>query len=371
MRQIKDAVATAAAAHGDKRRRDLYEPRRIRNAARRRAELSSSQPPGMSDILIIKTSSLGDVIHQMPAMMDARRNLPQARLSWMVEEAFAPLIALHPAVDAVIPVASRRWRHELHRPATWREIKTFAATLRSRSYLEIVDTQGLVRTAVIAKLARGRRHGYDAQSVRERPAARFYDVTHRVGRGLHAIMRNRMLTALSLGYGLEADAGLGPDFGLDRAALAGLGRDRPTAAPYGILLHATARSGKEWPEPSWIEIGRMLAGRGVELVVPWGTRAERDRSTRIAAALGNARVPQRTPLDQVARLIAGAAFVIGVDTGLLHLAAALRVPLVGIFVGSEPGLTGPLGRGPIAILGGKAAMPSPQQVAAALDGIIP
>ena len=324
----------------------------------------------MSDILIIKTSSLGDVIHQMPAITDARRNVPQARLSWMVEEAFAPLVALHPAVDAVIPVASRRWRHELHRLATWGEIKTFVATLRARTYLEIIDSQGLLRTGVIAKLGRGRRHGYDAQSVRERPAARFYDVTHRVGSGLHAIARNRMLTALSLGYELEAGGDLRPDFGLDRAALARPG-PAGSVAPYGILLHATARPSKEWPEPSWIEIGRILAARGVELVVPWGTRAERDRSVRIAAALGNARVPERAPLDQVAGLIAGAAFVIGVDTGLLHLAAALRVPLVGIFVGSEPGLTGPQGRGPIAILGGKAAMPSPQQVAAALAAMIP
>jgi lipopolysaccharide heptosyltransferase I len=325
----------------------------------------------MSDILIIKTSSLGDVIHQMPAITEARRHLPQARLSWLVEEAFAPLAALHPGVDAVIPVATRRWRKESHRPATWREIKTFVAKLRARTYLEIVDTQGLMRTAVIAKLARGRRHGYDAPSIRERPAARFYDVTHRVERGLHAIARNRMLTALSLGYGPDAGGDLGPDFGLDRAALADPARAGATAVPYGILLHATARPGKEWPEASWIETGRILAARGVELVVPWGTRAERERSVRIAAALGNARVPERAPLDQVARLVAGAAFVIGVDTGLLHLAAALGVPLVGIFVGSEPGLTGPQGRGPITIVGGKAALPSPQQVAAAHAAMIP
>ena len=314
----------------------------------------------MSDILFIKTSSLGDVIHHMPAMTEVRRNHPDARISWVVEEAFAPLVRLHAAVDAVIPVNSRGWRRGLHRPAIWREVKDFVVALRAQSYDQIVDTQGLVRTAVMAKLARGRRHGYDAQSVREPPASRFYDVRHRVDHGLHAITRNRLLTGLALGH--TPDGIL--DFGLDRAGLAG-----PAGAPYGILLHATARRAKEWPEQSWVEAGRMLSGRGVELLLPWGTSAERDRSVRIAGALGHARVPDRGPLDVVVRLIAGASFVIGVDTGLLHLAAALGVPLVGIFVGSEPSLTGPKGVGPIAVVGGKAEMPSVRDVVSALDRI--
>jgi heptosyltransferase-1 len=316
--------------------------------------------PDMSDVLFIKTSSLGDVIHHMPAMTEVRRNRPNARLSWVVEEAFAPLVRLHAAVDVVIPVDSRAWRRGLHRLATWRALKDFVVALRAKSYDEIVDTQGLARTAVMAKLARGRRHGYDAGSVRERPASRFYDVRHQVDHGLHAITRNRLLTALALGH--TPDRIL--DFGLDRAGLAGA-----TRAPYGVLLHATARHAKEWPEQSWIEAGRKLRGRGVELVLPWGTSLERDRSLRIAAALGDARVPDRGPLDAVARLIAGASFVIGVDTGLLHLAAALGVPLVGVFVGSEPGLTGPQGTGPIAVVGGKAEMPAVCDVVAALERI--
>jgi len=317
----------------------------------------------MSDVLFIKTSSLGDVIHHMPAVTEVRRNRPQARISWLVEEAFAPLVRLHAAVDVVIPVASRRWRWQPHRLASWRELKDFVVGLRAQPYDEIVDSQGLVRTAVMAKLARGRRHGYDAQSVREPPASRFYDVVHHVDRGLHAIVRNRLLTALALGHAPDGVL----DFGLDRAGLASL--EAPARAPYGILLHATARHGKEWPEQSWIDLGRMLSGRGVELLLPWGTGVERDRSARIAAALGRARVPDRGPLDAVARLIAGASFVIGVDTGLLHLAAALGVPLVGIFVGSEPGLTGPMGMGQIAVVGGKAAPPSAGEVVAALAGI--
>ena len=311
----------------------------------------------MSDILFIKTSSLGDVIHHMPAVTEARRHRPDARFTWVVEEAFAPLARLHPAVDEVIPVASRRWRGELHKASTWSDIRGFIRTIRSRVYDEVIDTQGLLRTAVIARLARGRRHGYDAASIREPLASRFYDVRHQVGRTQHAIARNRMLTARALDYAPD-----GPlDFGIDRASLAG-----PSAAPYAVLLHATARREKEWPEPQWIALGHALAERGVELLLPWGTPPERARSERIATKIPGARVPDRRPLDDVARRIAGARFVIGVDTGLLHLAAAASVPLVGIFVGSEPGLTGPMGRGPIAIVGGKGAMPGPRDVIDAL-----
>jgi lipopolysaccharide heptosyltransferase I len=315
----------------------------------------------MPDILFIKTSSLGDVIHHMPALTEARRRLPDARFAWVVEEAFAPLVRLHPAVSEVIPVALRRWRQAALTPATWGEAVRFARALRARHYDAVVDTQGLaLKSAAIARLARGMRHGYDQDSIRERAATWLYDVPHQVARDLHAIARNRALTGRALGYVPEGAI----DFGLDRAVLA----DRPAPA-YGILLHATARPEKEWPEASWVALGSALRARNAALVLPWGTPAEQARSERIAAALrdaqANASVPERQPLDRMARLIAGASFVIGVDTGLLHLAAALGVPLVAIFVGSEPGLTGPMGAGPIAVVGGKHQLPSVAEVVAA------
>jgi heptosyltransferase-1 len=312
----------------------------------------------MADVLFIKTSSLGDVIHHMPAVVEARRRRPDARLDWVVEEAFAPLVRLHPAVGEAVTVASRRWRHALLHAGTWREVAAFTREIRSREYDEVIDTQGLVRTGVISRLARGRRHGYDAASIREPLAASFYDVRHRVSRDLHAIERNRILTGCALGYAPDGEV----DYGLDRAKLADA--DGATRA---ILLHATARSTKRWRDEYWIALGRELAARGLELTVPWGTEAERERSQRIAAAIPGARVPGRRPLDEVARDMAAARFVIGVDTGLLHLAAALGVPLVGIFVGSEPGLTGPRGRGPIAVVGGKGETPTMHDVRGALD----
>jgi heptosyltransferase-1 len=314
----------------------------------------------MRDVLFIKTSSMGDTIHHMPALMDAKRHLPDARFSWVVEEAFAPLVRLNPAVDDVIPVATRRWRKGLLRPAAWQEMRTFAQALRARHYDVVVDTQGLIRSALIAKTARGLRHGYDAHSIREPLASRLYDVRHAVSRDQHAIARNRALTALALGYDVDGDV----DYGLDRTRFA-----RAVAKPYVVMLHATAQMRKAWPQDNWIALGRVLTARGFDIVLPWGADDERARSEAIAAQVPGAQVPGRQPLDGVAGLLAGAAGVIGVDTGLLHLAAALRVPLVGIFVASEPGLTGPVGSGRIAVLGGKTATPSVADVAAAFERV--
>src|SRR4029453_5371805 len=182
----------------------------------------------MSDILFIKTSSLGDVIHHMPALTEARRQRPRARLYWVVEEAFAPLIRIHPAVSDVIPVAARRSRGALLAPAPWGEIAGFARVLRARAYDDVIDTQGLVRSALVARLARGRRHGYEGDRLREPAPSLFYDVKHRVARDLHAIARNRILTGLALGY--TPDGGI--DFGLSRKGIGGR-----TGGPYGILLH--------------------------------------------------------------------------------------------------------------------------------------
>ena len=314
----------------------------------------------MANILFIKTSSLGDVVHHMPALMDARKAHPDATFSWLVEEAFAPLVRLHPAIDTVIPVASRRWRKSLYAPATIAEIRASFRNIRAQRYDEIVDTQGLLRTAILARAARGVRHGYDASSVREPLASLFYDVRHRVERDMHAVERNRILSGLALGYAPDE----APDFGLDRARI---GKD--STSRYGLLLHATARREKQWPDADWIAFAKLFAQR-FELLIPWGTEAERARSEYIAAAVPGTRVPDRAPLDQVAKLIAGAQFVVGVDTGLLHLAAALGVPVVAIFAGSKPALTGPMGRGRLSILGDDGKPPSVDSVVEAVETII-
>lgn len=313
----------------------------------------------MPDILFIKTSSLGDVVHHMPALTEARAARPDARISWLVEEAFAPLVRLHSGVDRVIPVALRRWRKSPLAPSTWREIAESWRSLRAAGYDLIVDTQGLVKTGVLSRIARGTRHGYDKNSIKEPLASAFYDVRHKVSRGLHAVERNRILTGLALGYAPQGT----PDFGLDRA------RFRSTSAPYAVLLHATAQAQKEWPTANWIALGRHIEAQGLEIVLPFGNERERARSLEIATGLSRAKVPDFAALDQVARLIGGAHTVVGVDTGLLHLAAALGVPLVAVFAGSKPELTRPVGNGPLTVLGAHGAPPAVAEVIAAVAGL--
>lgn len=313
----------------------------------------------MADILFIKTSSLGDVIHHMPAVTEARKARPADRLVWLVEEAFVPLARLHPAVDDVIAVAWRRWRKSLYAPATWREMSAALRLIGASRYDEVIDVQGLLRTAIMSRFAKGKRHGYDSRSIKEPLASLFYDVRHIVSRSLHAVERNRILTGKALGYKPQG----APYFGLDRARLTSPGNR------YAVLLHATAQAQKRWPEANWMALGKTLGRNGLEVVLPWGTQDERLRSERIASAVPGARVPERQPLDSVARLVAGAQFVVGVDTGLLHLAAALGVPLVAIFAGSEPSLTRPVGSGKLTVLGAHGTPPSLDEVTAAVDAL--
>lgn len=317
----------------------------------------------MSDILFIKTSSLGDVIHQMPAVTDTRRQFPHAHIAWVVEKPFAPLVRLHPAVDRVIAVASRRWRRHLWQPKSWQEAKEFAATLRASRYDLVIDTQGLMRTGIIARIARGERHGYDAASIRERAATLAYDVRHRVDRGLHAIRRNRLLTGAALGYVPEGPV----EFGLEDLRWV-----HAVQKPVAVLLHATARAEKQWPVGHWQALATALAERGFAVVLPSGSAAESERSEQIAAGVPDAQLLDRQPLDAVAQVMAEATLVVGVDTGLLHLGAALGVPLIALFVGgSDPALTGPTGSGPIEIVTGEAVPPAPADVLAVVEKLVP
>jgi heptosyltransferase-1 len=316
----------------------------------------------MARILFVKTSSLGDVVHNCPAVSDAARRFPEAAIDWAVEEAFADVVRLHPAVARVIPVAIRRWRAALARPATWSELAAFRRLLRAERYDCVIDTQGLVKSALIARLARGRRHGFDAASAREPVAARLYDQVHAVAPALHAVERNRRLAAAALGYAVDGAC----DYGLAAPG------DAPLAppGPYAMLLTMTSRADKLWPDGHWRALGRSLAAQGVLSVLPWGSAEERDRCEAIAAAIPGAIVPARMELGALARVIARARCAVGVDTGLAHLAAALGVPALGIYCGSDPALTG-LCAGPGArSIGGPGAAPGPDEAIAALEALL-
>src|SRR5262245_20234768 len=279
----------------------------------------------MRTILFVKTSSLGDVVHNCPAVSDAARALPGAQIDWIVEEPFAGIARMHRAVRRVIPVAVQRWRSTAWKPSVWSEIAAWRRVLHGTRYDAVLDTQSLVKSAVLCAAATGTKHGMDRASAREPLAARFYDVRHAVPRQLHALERNRRLAAKALGYVALGAA----DYGLRVAA--------PEKSDRVVFLTMTSREDKLWPEARWIELARAL---GRPLVLPFGSEDEKTRAARIAAAVDGAQVPERMSLEELARLFAGAHRVVGLDTGLTHLAAALGVPTVGIYSGSDPALTG-------------------------------
>lgn len=278
----------------------------------------------MARILFVKTSSLGDVVHNCPAVSDAAHAIPGAEIDWVVEEPFAPVAAMHSRVRRVIPVAVRRWRSALWNPAVWREMRDVRRAIAAERYDVVIDTQSLLKSALITSWARGPRHGLDRASAREPLAALFYDHRHAVARELHAVERNRRLAAAALGYSPAA-----LDYGLKKISS---GREAAT-----VFLTMTSRVDKLWPEERWIELGRAL---GAPVVLPWGTEAERLRGERIARALPNGFVLPRQTIDGLASLFSGSRAVVGVDTGLTHLAAALGARTIGIYCGSDPARTG-------------------------------
>jgi heptosyltransferase I len=317
----------------------------------------------MPNILLIKISSLGDVVHNLPVVSDIRARYPRARIDWVVEEAYRDIAGMHPGVHRAIPVALRRWRGNVLKPAHWREFGQFRHALSGMRYDCVIDTQGLIKSALLARAASGVRHGYAGASAREPLAAKFYDVTHLVPRDLHAVVRNRRLAAMALGYELPPEL----DYGIAASAPAGPLEHRP----YCVLLHATSRADKLWPEPAWGRLGAELARQGYASILPWGDAAERARSERIARALPRAVVPPALGIPAMAGLLAGAQAVIGVDTGLTHLAAAVGRPVVAIHCGTHPGLTGvyAVQGAPVRNLGGIEVVPEVADVLTAFDEV--
>lgn len=313
----------------------------------------------MKSILLVKTSSLGDVVHNLPLVSDIHSAFPAAEIDWVTEEALAAIPCLHPAVRRVLPVAIRRWRSVLWRRRTRDDILRFFHRLRERTYDAVIDTQGLLKSALVTRAARGVRYGLDWESARE-PLGLFYDRTFHVPWTRHAVERNRALGAQALGY----DSSAGVDYGIRAAATAGAWLPPQR---YVVLLHATSAGRKLWPQARWLELGGYFSGRGVRCVLPWGTAAERERSERLAEHLSEALVPPFLPLQEAAGLLAGAQAVIGVDTGLTHLAGALGVATIGLYCATDPAQTGLYGCARAVNLGGVGRPPQSADVIAAAE----
>lgn len=289
-------------------------------------------------VLLIKTSSIGDVVHTFPAVTDAAKARPGLRFDWVVEEAMADLVALHPAVDRVLPVALRRWRRAPVR--SWRagEIARFRSALAGARYELALDAQGLMKSAVLAWLADAPRHGFDRASIREPLAALAYRHRHAVPPDLHAVDRLRRLFAQTLDYPRPETP---PDYGLDRRRL-GL-TDAPPA--YVAFLHGTAWTTKQWPVARWRALAADLGAAGRQVRLPFAGATDRARALAIADGFAHVHPIETPDLMAAARLVAEARAAVAVDTGLAHLAAAFAVPTLALYGPTSAALTGTAGPG--------------------------
>lgn len=329
-------------------------------------------------ILVIKTSSLGDVIHTLPALTDALRAIPAIRFDWVVEEAFAEVPGWHPAVDQIIPVALRRWRRSPFRTMLSGEWSTFRNAICDRHYDAVIDAQGLLKSAWLTRYSRGESWGLDRHCAREPLASRFYQQPVSIDKAQHAVERIRQLFAKALGYSIPQCQG---QYGISVSHPA----PRADSENYLVFLHGTTRADKHWPEDYWKKLARHYSERGTKILLPWGNKTEQQRAQRIAQSLPGVKVLPRSTLSELAVIIGGARAVVSVDTGLAHLSAALDIPNVTLYGPTDPGLVGTYGNNQLHLcVAAMAAVPigsasvepaiftslTPQVVSQALDRIL-
>jgi heptosyltransferase-1 len=306
-------------------------------------------------ILFVKLSSFGDVLHNLPIVWDLRRRLPNAQIDWIVEEAYVHL--LEPlkttesfrGIDRIIPVAFRRWRRNLFSMTTWREFFTLRKLLQSVTYDVVIDTQGLLKSALVCALAKKSDHaivsglGNATEYSGYEPMARmFYTQLVYVPDQCHAIDRSRRVMCSAFDWPLidrriEPPLFYPPAFLGQLAPLAIEGLQKQQNAlpvPYVVCFHSTAREAKRWPNSNWIALGKILSNQGYQILFPWGSPEEMKISTLMASQIPRAIVPRAFSIEEAYRLVAHAALIIGVDTGLTHLAAVLNKPTIEIYCDS-------------------------------------
>jgi heptosyltransferase-1 len=296
-------------------------------------------------VLLVKLSSMGDVLHNLPVVSDLVRAYPGIQIDWVTEAPYAGLVALHPKVGRVFPMCLRALKKRWWSPAAWALFLEARGALRGNNYDVVLDTQGLIKSALVAHWANGPVAGFSRETAREPIVTTSYQQKFAVPRNLHAVERNRRLAAGILGYQVSEPL----LYGIQPPAL-GLGS--LPQDPYVVFLHATSRPDKMWPEANWVAIGRCFRDLGIGVVLPWGNDAEYRTSERIAKALPGAVVPGAMSLVEAATLLANARGAVGVDTGLAHLSVALERPTVGLYITTSPGLTGLYGSSQATNLGG-------------------
>lgn len=290
-------------------------------------------------VLIVKLTSMGDLVQALPALTDARRAVPDIEFDWAVDEAFAEIPGWHPAVDRTLLTAHRRWR-------TWRSMRSrkgekrnFLAALRQTRYDAVIDAQTNLKSAVVTGLARGQKHGPDARSVREWGAHLVYNRRYAIDKNQLAIARWRQLFSQVLAYPLPENE---PDFGLSLAAWPSAAIPLPKS-PYLVFVQNASWPNKRWQDAHWRQLIASAATAGYAILLPWGSEIERVQAQSMAAQHPNAQVLPRLSLTEQASVLLGSCGAVCADTGLAHVAAALAVPTVTLYGATDPRLIGATG----------------------------
>ena len=294
--------------------------------------------------LIVKTSSLGDIVHMLPALTDAATKVPDASFDWVTESGFSEIPAWHSNVDKVIQNSLRRWRKQLFKQSTWSEFGTFKRELKKEPYAKAIDSQGLIKSAIIARLSQGETWGYDKHSIRDPYASRLYQRTVSVPYKEHAVTRNRLMLAKSLGYSIQD---LPLDYGIAgnsdfKETLEKLSKKMDIPNKFIMALHGTSRKAKEWPVENWEKYIPAVGALGYFVFFPWGNDEELARANYLSKKYENAVTLPKSSLTTLSGLIEKSSAVIGMDTGLMHIAAALDKKGIGIYPVTEPKLSGAL-----------------------------
>lgn len=288
-------------------------------------------------VLIVRLSSMGDLVQTLPALTDASKAYPAIKFDWAVDQSFAQVPSWHRHVDTVFSTSFRGWGKNLL--AATPEIQSLILSLQSKQYDAVVDVQGEWKSAAVARFAKGPRKGYDAQSVHEWGAHLLYKQRFKVAKGQHSIQRMRQLLSQALDYGFdESDV----DYGIDPLKV--VEYKFQTDRPYAVLIHSTSWESKNWAEEYWTELRRQVTSANYHVVLPWGTEPERERAERIADSDPHATVLPKLSIAEKASIISRAAFTVGLDTGLSHIAAAFDIPSVSIYGATDPLLVGATGK---------------------------
>ncbi|MFA6037341.1 MAG: lipopolysaccharide heptosyltransferase I [Legionellales bacterium] len=290
-------------------------------------------------VLIVKLTSMGDLIHVLPAISDAAKQIPNIRFDWVADESFADIPHLHKAVDEIIITANRRWKRNLWQTLKSGELIDVWHNLRKKKYDVVIDAQSNIKSAVITYLARGLRCGVDKNGTREKFAYLAYDKAYPIIAEQHAITRLRKLFAASLGYSLPDTA---PDFAIDLEKLPQL----PVTLPdnYLVFVHSTTWNSKHWPESYWQQLIQIATQAGYHIALPWGSVKEKERAERLASHTDKATVLPRLSIPEFAQLISKAKGAVCVDTGFGHVTAALNIPAAHLYGPTDPALIGATGQ---------------------------